>query len=104
MATDGGLYCGGSFSSRNAANMPAPADTASRRSAALDASAFQDLVEVLPDLLKISAGIPLQFHLSVTLGDGQEVSPETVGSVNQLLEQVNTDLRLTRPGAQPGPV
>jgi hypothetical protein len=73
-------------------------------SAALDASAFQDLVEVLPDLLKIAAGIPLQFHLSVTLGDGQEVSPETVGSVNQLLEQVSTDLRLTRPGAQPGPV
>jgi hypothetical protein len=35
-------------------------------SAAVDASAFQDLVEVLPDLIKLAAGIPLQFRLSVT--------------------------------------
>jgi hypothetical protein len=40
-------------------------------SAALEPSAFQDLVEVLPDLIKIAAGVPLKFDLSVTLGDGQ---------------------------------
>jgi hypothetical protein len=64
-------------------------------SAALEASAFQDLVEVLPDLLKIAAGIPLQFRLSVTLGDGQEVGAEKIAAVNKLLETVSTELRLT---------
>jgi hypothetical protein len=63
-------------------------------SAALEPSAFQDLAEALPDLLKITAGLPLKFSLSVTLGDGQEIEPATVDSVNQLLEQVNAELRL----------
>jgi hypothetical protein len=64
-------------------------------SAGLEPSAFQDFAEVLPDLLKITAGVPLKFSLSVTLGDGQEIAPATVDSVNQLLEQVNAELRLT---------
>jgi len=63
--------------------------------AALEPSAFQDLVEVLPDLIKIAAGVPLKLSLSVTLGDGQEIAPATVDSVNELLEQVNVELRLT---------
>jgi hypothetical protein len=65
-------------------------------SAAIEASAFQDLVEVLPDLLKVAAGVPLKFSLSVTLGDGEEIEAAMVETVNQLLEQVNADLRLKR--------
>jgi hypothetical protein len=67
-----------------------------RATATLEASAFQDLVDVLSDLLKIAAGVPLQFRLSVTLGDGQEVPPGTVDSVNQLLGGVSGELRLMR--------
>jgi hypothetical protein len=80
---------------------PSPGEYVSRpqgifhASAAVEASAFQDLVEVLPDLIKLAAGIPLQFRLSVTLGDGQEVGNETVVAVNKLLEEVSADLRLS---------
>ena len=63
-------------------------------SAALEPSALQDLVDVLPDIVKAAAGLPLQFQLSVTLGDGQEVGPETVESINKFLEEVSPDLRL----------
>ena len=63
-------------------------------SAALEASALQDLVDVLPDLVKAAAGVPLRFDLSVTLGDGQEVGKEAVEAMNKLLEEVNADLRL----------
>jgi hypothetical protein len=66
-----------------------------RASAAVEPSAFQDLVEVLPDLIKLAAGIPLQFRLCVTLGDGQEVGNETIVAVNKLLGEVSADLRLT---------
>jgi hypothetical protein len=64
-------------------------------SAAVEPSAFQDLVEVLPDLIKLAAGIPLQFRLCVTLGDGQQVGNETIVAVNKLLGEVSADLRLT---------
>jgi len=63
-------------------------------SAALEASALQDLVEGLPDLVKAAAGLPLRFDLSVTLGDGQEVGKEAVEAINKLLEKVSADLRL----------
>jgi hypothetical protein len=63
-------------------------------SASVEASAFQDLVDVLPILIKLAAGIPLRFRLSVTLGDGQAVGNETVVAVNKLLETVSTELRL----------
>ena len=67
-----------------------------RATATLEASAFQDLVEVLPDLIKIAAGVPLKFSLSVTLGDGQDVPLAAVNSVNRLLGEVSAELRLTR--------
>src|SRR5829696_318016 len=62
-------------------------------SAALEPSALQDLVDVLPDVAKAAAGVPLQLQLCVTLGDGQEVGSETVESISKLLEDVNSDLR-----------
>ena len=63
-------------------------------SAELDPSSLQDLIDVLPEIVKAAAGVPLQFRLSVTLGDGQEVAPETVESLNGLLEDVSANLRL----------
>ena len=55
---------------------------------------MQDLIEVLPDIIKAAAGVPLQFKLSVTLGDGQELDSATVESINTLLERVSSSLRL----------
>ncbi|MGH7099534.1 MAG: hypothetical protein ACREE4_17990 [Stellaceae bacterium] len=63
-------------------------------SAVLEASALQDLVEVLPDIIKTAAGIPLRLHLSVTLGDGQEVGSQIVASINRILGDVSSELRL----------
>jgi Protein of unknown function (DUF499) len=63
-------------------------------SATLEPLALQDLIDLLPDIIKIAAGIPLRFHLSVTLGDGQEIGPEIVASVNKLLADINSDLQL----------
>ena len=60
----------------------------------LDPSNLQDLIEVLPDIIKAAAGVPLQFKLSVTLGDGQEVGSDTIESLNTLLEEVSANLRL----------
>ena len=62
--------------------------------AELDPSNLQDLMDVLPDIIKVAAGVPLQFRLSVTLGDGQEVASDTVESLNTLLEDVSANLRL----------
>lgn len=63
-------------------------------SAALEPSALQDLVDVLPDVIKAAAGVPLRFQLHVSLGDGESLKPETVDAVNKLLESVTSDLRV----------
>jgi len=81
-----GQYCGAP-----AVTKPKGAYTSS---AALKASALQDLVDVLPDIIKVAAGVPLQFQLCVTLGDGQEIASETVAAINKLLEEVSSDLLL----------
>ena len=49
---------------------------------------------MLPDVVKAAAGVPLQFQLHISLGDGQEVRSETIESINKLLEEVSSDLRL----------
>ncbi len=63
-------------------------------SAVLEPSALQDLVDVLPDVIKAAAGVPLQFQLHISLGDGQKVGSEMINSINKLLEEVSSDLRL----------
>ena len=63
-------------------------------SVALDPSHLQDLVEVLPDVVKAAAGVRLQFRLSVTVGDGGKVDADTVEALNALLREVAPDLRL----------
>jgi hypothetical protein len=63
-------------------------------SAALEPSALQDLVDILPAIIKAAAGEQLRFQLHVSLGDGQPVGSETVASINKLLKEVSSDLCL----------
>ena len=63
-------------------------------SAVVEPAGLQDLVDALPDIVKAAAGVTLEFRLDVTLGDGKDVAPDTVESINQLLEDVNPELRL----------
>lgn len=62
--------------------------------AILEPNELQDLVDALPDVVKAAAGVPLQFRVHITLGDGGEVPSETLTSLNELLEGVSADLRL----------
>ena len=68
--------------------------------AVLEPNELQDLVDALPDVVRTAAGVPLQFQVLITLGDGDDVPSETVTSLNELLESVNADLRLA--GQRPG--
>jgi hypothetical protein len=56
-------------------------------SAPLEPSDLQDLVDVLPAIVKAAAGVQLRFQLHVSLGDGQPVGSETIMSINKLLEE-----------------
>jgi len=47
-------------------------------SAGLDPSALQDLIDVLPAIVKTAAGVQLRFQFQVSLEDGQPVQSETV--------------------------
>ena len=60
--------------------------------AILEPNELQDLVDALPDVVKAAAGVPLQFHVHITLGDGGDVPSETVTSFNELLESIKSDL------------
>ena len=64
-------------------------------STVLEPNELQDLVDALPDVIKAAAGVPLQFRVHITLGDGGDVPSETVTPLNELLEGINPDLRLT---------
>ena len=64
-------------------------------SADLEPNELQDLVDVLPDVITAAAGVPLRFHIRITLGDGGDVPPESLSSLNELLEDISSDLRLT---------
>ena len=65
-----------------------------KSSAVVEPAALQDLVDVLPGIIKAAVGVPLQFRMSISLGDGQELAPEIVEQINDLLGEVNPDLRL----------
>lgn len=49
---------------------------------------------MLSDVLKAVAGTPLEFQISVTLGGGETVPPETVDAIDELLTGVSEELRL----------
>ena len=62
--------------------------------AILEPNELQDLVDALPEVIKTAAGVPLQFHVHITLGDGGDVPSETVTSLNELLEGIRSDFCL----------
>lgn len=65
-------------------------------SAVLEPNELQDLVDALPEIVSAAAGIPLRFHVHITLGDGgDDVPSESVTFLNELLEGLSPDLRLT---------
>ena len=64
--------------------------------AVLEPNELQDLVDTLPEVIKAAAGVPLQLHVRITLGDGGDVPPESVTTVNELLEGVRPELSLTK--------
>ena len=55
-------------------------------SAALQPAALQDLVDVLPDVVKAAAGVSLRFQLQISLGGGEDISSAKVEEINTLLE------------------
>ena len=62
--------------------------------AALDPVALQDLVDVLPDVVKAAAGVPLSFRLHIQVGDGEELDPALIVKINDILEGVSPGLQL----------
>ena len=63
-------------------------------SADLEPNELNDLVDALPEVIKATAGIPLRIRVQIALGDGTDVPPESVSTLNGLLEAVSPDLRL----------
>ena len=62
--------------------------------AMLQPAALQDLVDILPDVVKAAAGVSLQFQLQVALGNGEEIGAGKVEEINKLLESVTPELRV----------
>ncbi len=54
----------------------------------------QELLEVLPSIVKATAGVQLRIHLQIELQADGSVDPEMVRALNKLLAQVTPDLRL----------
>lgn len=59
-----------------------------------DPVALQDLVDVLPDVVKAAAGVRLSFRLHIQLGDGEELDSALVTAIDGILASVSADLRL----------
>lgn len=95
-------------SGRSAASAPAgyetgcgiascPATPARGAAAEFEPSQIQDLAELIPSLLDVSAkaGIALKFHLRLEVGDGAEPpSDDVVNALNKVLEQFGDDFRV----------
>ena len=62
--------------------------------ATLEPPVLHDLVDVLPDVLKAAAGIPLSFHVRISIADNPNLTPTTIDTISRLLEEVSSDLRL----------
>ena len=63
-------------------------------SADLQPAALQDLVDLLPDVVKAAAGVSLRFRLQVSLGDGEAISSDKLEELNRLLQSVNPEFSL----------
>jgi hypothetical protein len=79
-----------------AAPLPqAPAsDTRASAEVALKPNQLQDFVDVLPDILKATAGSEMSFRLTVEIRGKDRPSDKTVANINKLLESVDQGLRV----------
>lgn len=65
--------------------------------AELEPSEIQDLGDLIPQLLEIKTKIdmPLKFRVRIEFGDGeQDASPESVASINELLESIRAGFKI----------
>lgn len=73
---------------------PLPTGTRRGREGVLKPNQFQDLVDVMPELLKATAGHDVAFRLVVEVGGKQAPSERVVEAVNRILGGVTDDLKL----------
>ena len=74
---------------------PAPAsDTRASGEVALKSSQLQDFVDVLPEILKATAGLEINFRMAVEIRGKERPSDNAVASINRLLESVDQRLRV----------
>lgn len=74
---------------------PAPAsDTRASAEIALKPSQLQDFVDVLPDILKATAGSEMSFRMTVEIKGKERPSNKMVANINKLLEGVDQGLRV----------
>jgi len=69
-------------------------DTRASAEVALKPSQLQDFVDVLPDILKATAGLEMSFRMTVEVQGKERPSDKAVATVNTLLEGVDRSLRI----------
>lgn len=76
---------------------PAPSvstDTRTSHAAALRPNQLQDLVDVLPDLIKLTAGHDLTFRLAVEIKGKERPGDKLVAAVNELFKDLDEELQI----------
>jgi hypothetical protein len=77
---------------------PAPqapaSDTRASAEVPLKPNQLQDFVDVLPEILKATAGLEMSFRITVEVKGKERPSDKTVANVNELLERVDENLRV----------
>ena len=71
-----------------------PTDTRASAEVSLKPNQLQDFVDVLPDILKATAGSEMSFRLTVEIRGKARPSDKTVATINQLLGTVAPDLQV----------
>lgn len=71
-----------------------PTDTRASAEVSLKPNQLQDFVDVLPDILKATAGSEMSFRLTVEIKGKATPSDKTVAAINKLLESVAPGLRV----------
>ena len=69
-------------------------DTRASGEVALKSNQLQDFVDVMPEILKATAGMEIRFRLAVEIRGKERPSDTTVASINKLLESVDQHLRV----------
>ncbi|MDQ3349157.1 MAG: hypothetical protein M3545_14460, partial [Acidobacteriota bacterium] len=76
------------------ASPPSASDTRASAEIALKPNQLQDFVDVLPDILKATAGLEMSFRMTLEVKGKERPSDKTVATINKLLENVAKDLQV----------